>query len=297
MVLSDHLKLRPHHVVGDTQPDSPANNADAQDAARIDEAESQMRRALGLLGDAPRHRPEPLPEPSHRMAERFSGGQHRRRFVQDGDVPVTVLRRDLGHEVPAQRVANPVTTPTSNRLQRLEASLAAETAAREKAERLLADAHAVVRDLQTKIGHAELARTEAVETLRRERDTTAQLRHDLASWPARLSEANGRYEVAEKALTELREQLQEEQRARRAAEKAVKAAEADKANAEELTHRHIPANAEQEWTPPLPLPVVKRLSESASLSPAIRRRRAAQPSVAEQEPVKWWLNEKHAKRR
>ena len=48
--------------------------------------------------------------------------------------------------------------PTTSRLQRTEAALAAETIAREKAERSLSETQSVVRDLQTKIGHAELAK-------------------------------------------------------------------------------------------------------------------------------------------
>ncbi len=110
-------------------------------------------------------------DPPPRGPDRFNGGLHRRRFVQDGDVPVTVLRREPGHEAPVHRaVATPVAAPSSSRLQRTEAALAAETARREKAERALADLQAVLRDLQTKIGHAELTKTEAMAALKAERE-------------------------------------------------------------------------------------------------------------------------------
>ena len=123
-----------------------------------------MRRALGLLGDAPRHRADAdRPEQTGRTGGGFNGGLHRRRFVQDGDIPVTVLRRDPGLDAPANRIAPPVSVPSSSRLQRTEAALAAETAARDKAERALNEAYGVVKDLQTKIGHAELAKNEALE--------------------------------------------------------------------------------------------------------------------------------------
>ena len=129
-----------------------------------------------------------MDQPS-RLGERFNGGLHRRRFVQDGDIPVTVLRRDQGHEAPVHRGAAPAAAPTSSRLQRTEAALAAETAAREKAERSLAEAQSVVRDLQTKIGHAELAKNEAIETLRREREAWSQLRTESEAWETRLQDA------------------------------------------------------------------------------------------------------------
>jgi chromosome segregation ATPase len=171
--------------------------------------------------------------------------------------------------------------------------LAAETAAREKAERALAEAQAAIRDLQTKIGHAELARNEAVEALQREREIVEQLRQDATSWEDRLKHAAGQADAAEQALSAAQEQLQEEQRARRAAEKALRTAEAAREEAEQL------ANSMPEEEPaPEPTVPVRRMSETAAVSPAIRRRRAAQPSAVEQEPVKWWLTTKpSAKRR
>jgi chromosome segregation protein len=223
-----------------------------------------------------------------------SGGLHRRRFVQDGDVPVTVLRRDGGHDTLAQRPSHAGGGPTSSRLQRVEAALAAETAARERAERMLHEAHAVVRDLQTKIGHAELARNEAVNALQQEREAAAQLRRDAAACEARIGEAEARARAAEQALRAAQEQLQAESRLRLAAEKALTAAEAARNSGPNsgqaaMSFEDEPAQA---WSPP-----ARRLSESAAVSPAIRRRRAAQPAAAEQEPVKWWLTPTPGRRR
>jgi hypothetical protein len=295
MQLSENLKLRPDHLFDEHAsgrlrgPQSEANAADT----RADDEESQMRKALGLLGEPPRHRPEPeRTEPPHRATERFGGGGalHRRRFVQDGDVPVTILRRDGNHDTLAPRPNHTAGLPTSSRLQRVEATLAAETAARERAERLLNDAHAVVRDLQTKIGHAELARTEAVEALQREREASIQLRRDAAAWEVRIREAEARTRAAEQALSAVQEQLQAESRLRRDAERALKAAEAACSSVKPVMP--FEDEAAQTWSPP-----VRRLAESASVSPAIRRRRAAQPAGVEQEPVKWWLNSKSTRRR
>ncbi len=242
----------------------------------------------------------------------FNGGLHRRRFVQDGDVPVTVLRRDTGLDVPANRIAPPVTVPSSSRLQRTEAALAAETAARERAERSLAETYAVVRDLQTKIGHAELAKNEAVEALRRERESIGQTRSEAASLEARLQEARERAEFAEDALNECQDQLSGERHARKTAEKALRTAEAARDAAEQL----VRTLSEEE--PGLPRAGGRTGVEQPRYEPAYaearRGRAAAEPDAAavstrrqrpieavtpeaEPEPVKWWLNTKATPKR
>lgn len=294
--MSENFKLRTDPLVSDPQNDRKIrvdDTPEASEAARIDDAESQMRKALGLLGDAPRHRPESdRLEPSHRGTDRFGGGLHRRRFVQDGEVPVTVLRRDAAHDATVQRALPPVTPAATSRLQRIEVALATEMAAREKAERSLAEAQAIVRDLQTKIGHAELAHTEVSGALRREREVMAQFRQDAAAWEERLNAAVSQAQAAESALQGALEQLQEEQRARRAAEKALRSAEAAQESA-----RHLAKLPTAEPPAAVGLQPQRRVPENASISPAIRRRRAAEPSVTDQEPVKWWLTTKPGGRR
>ena len=299
IALSDNAKLRldPLAGLGPRASSNPAATAtnDAEPAPAVDEAESAMRRALGLLGESQRHRPDvERVEPAPRSTDRFgSSGLHRRRFVQDGDVPVTVLRRDGGQDAPANRLvpAATPTAPTSSRLQRTEAALAAETAARSLAERSLADAQAAVRDLQTKIGHAELAKNEAIDALRRDRDGMAGLRDQLQTATSDLSEAHQRIADMERQITHLEDQLAEERVARRNLEKSLRAAEAARDTAERL---------------------VQSLSEEADVAPAHRptdrpvvadapapRRRGRPPVVrqpvlpeleAEPEPVKWWLS-------
>lgn len=299
-----------------------------------DDAESQMRKALGLMGEASRSRAEPeRAETPHRLGlgDRFGGGGglHRRRFVQDGDVPVTVVRRDPGHD--SLRGAAPQgPLPTSSRLQRTEAALAAETAAREKAERALADAQSLARDLQTKIGHAELARSEAVEALRRERDAAVEARSGQEEWEAKLRGLEERVEHAEDEAQSLVDQLEEERRARKAAEKALRAVEAAgdaaamkvRALTQELaaaTKASAPAKrapaAPVASTPVASKPVVAkevaatpvvrpaapvarkgRTAEPvvAMASPAVRRHKLEHQDAADPEPVKWWLSTKAA---
>lgn len=248
-----------------------------------------MRKALGLLGDAPRHRTEPdRSEPQNRSSGStgaFGGGLHRRRFVQDGDVPVTVLRRDVAHDLAAHRAAPASAAPTSNRLQRAEAALAAETAMREKSERALSDSQNAVRDLQTKIGHAELARNEALDGLRRERDTATQARVALEVLKAELASAQDELEQAQKAFEESEHALEEERRARKAAEKAQKIAETAREEAERL----VRALSEIEATA-VPAKPVKPARLTAKATGDLFGAETPRRGATEPEPVKWWLN-------
>jgi hypothetical protein len=103
------------------------------DALPVDDTEAQMRRALGLYGVPRRPEAERAAAPmAPRHADRFSAGGQRRRFAQEGDVPVTVLhgRRDHLADAPV------------NRLEAAETVVATERAAREQAERALAEAQA-----------------------------------------------------------------------------------------------------------------------------------------------------------
>jgi hypothetical protein len=124
------------------------------------EAEKGMRRALGLDRVAPSQN-----RPSQHPVDR-----QKRRFVQDGEVPVVIAhgRRDHG-----MHSGDPLLTTgssPSNRIVIAEAAVKAEREARERAERSLAEAEAIIRDLRTKLGHATLALDEMRDTARRAKD-------------------------------------------------------------------------------------------------------------------------------
>jgi hypothetical protein len=186
----------------------------------MDDAEQAMRRALGLFGDASRPRPEgERTEQVPRPGGGFSPGLHRRRFVQDGEVPVTVVRRDT------QDAAHPgggQAAPTSSRLQRVEGALAGETARADRAERALHDTQAALQALQTKIGHNELAKNEALAASKRHGDEIVSLREELTAAAERLSEAESRAHAAEEELGAIRSELSEERRARKLAERLLR---------------------------------------------------------------------------
>lgn len=170
-----------------------------------------MRRALGLEGGAARPRTPDRHDPQQRQMERFVQGHngsghngsghngsghsgpghngHKRRFVQDGEVPVTVVssRRDGPAEMTPHR--GPSAGGGPSRLEAAEHALAHETSLRQQVERALAEAQATVHDLQTKLGHAELARVEAAEHLRREQETSGALRAELRACEERLRAA------------------------------------------------------------------------------------------------------------
>ena len=115
------------------------------DISEHDDTEAKVRRALGLDSVA-----SGQGHPTHtaRPVERFATDRPKSRFVQDGDVPVVMIRRDNGQHA-------------AIRLEAAEKALKTERHARETAERSLAEAQAAIRDLQTKLGHAVLVRDEA----------------------------------------------------------------------------------------------------------------------------------------
>lgn len=158
----------------------------AQDAAHLQQDEANMRRALGMLGGATRTQPS---GPVERRAPSFNNGGHggghsggpatrRHRFVQDGDVPVTVVRARGDHAADPLR---PPTTSPVNRLDALQENLAAETSARASAERALEEAQSSIRTLQTKLSHLELARDEAVALAHARAEEVAALSAEVAS--------------------------------------------------------------------------------------------------------------------
>ena len=230
---------------------SPERSAPPAAPGQADDTEARMRKALGL-DDVTLHL-KPAPERGgHRLAEHSAVG-HRRRFVQDGDIPVTMMRRD------------PVAEPSFNRRQQAEAQLAAETAARAQAERALAKAQSQARDLQTKFGHTELAKTEALEAMRQQRETITDLRGKAAQQAALWREAEERVWQAEQTVAGLQDRLEKERTARKAAEKALRLAEEARGAAERLARDLAKAP-----------PVHRGQSAKADTKPAPK-------------PVKWWL--------
>ncbi len=137
-----------------------ADDVTSPGTLHLRETEEKMRRALGLSGQSAQQPHRTAPD-MHRQ---------KRRFVADGEVPVTVL-------------------PGSGRRHEAEDAnrLDAERQARETAERALAEAHATLRDLQTRLKHAEMALSEAQATVVAERSRADQAGAALQEAEARLA--------------------------------------------------------------------------------------------------------------
>ena len=127
----------------------------SNDETRLRATETQMRRALGL--QSTRARPgDGAPPPGPTGARRLA-----RRFVRDGEVAVSVVARDAA--------------AGTNRWDAAWQALEAQTAAREQAERQLVAAQETIRELQTQLAHARLARNEAVQSAAEEKQASEQV--------------------------------------------------------------------------------------------------------------------------
>lgn len=253
----------------------------------MDDAEAQMRRALGLNGTLrPRQDPE-RSDTQPRVQDRFNPA-HRRRFVQDGDVPVAYVRRDAPQPELTARQPVPA-APANAKLQRLEAQLATETAARQQAERGFNEAQSALRDLRTKLGYADLARNEAVEALRRERESQQARMAALQEQIAQLPDLEAQVKSLTREVAALQTQLHDEKAERKAAEKALRAAE----DARETAERLVRVLSEEEAEGAGVTTLASRRTAKAAVKPAAR----VVEDEQEPEPVKWWLSGPTAKRR
>ncbi len=223
-----------------------------------------MRRALGLTGvptgrAAQPQLEQPRPPSPGRPPVQTSTGRPRHRFVPDGAVPVTVINRHRGGDADAP-------TPGHGAIG---AALQDERAARERAERSLQEALATIRDLQTKLGHAELACRETSGTAEAARAAADALRAEYQERELRWHEGLG----AERAARLLAEAtLAEATRAREPAQRTRVSA--------------LAAQPAPDLQDASPAPVAKVPGK-----PAAKRtpKSAAEPRQREPQPVKWWL--------
>ena len=162
------------------------------DDFRLRDAEAQMRRALGLdQNSAPApERTQPAPSPADHFA-------HRRKFVRDGQVPVTVIRPSSGEG--------------KDQLEAARNAMRSLAAAKERAERLLAEAQTAVTHLQTKLGHERLARDEASARADTDRGSFEQslqsVRADLAAERSARERAEQGLRDAQATISGLTEKL------------------------------------------------------------------------------------------
>jgi hypothetical protein len=247
---------------------SPKINLD-QPSEAIDAAEARMRLALGLdtrpgsngQSKSGAGHAAPPPPSSHETA------RPRRRFAQDGDVPVVMLSRGRDGE-----------TGGEGRFAALTAELREEKAARSRADRALDEATLSIQSLKTKLAHLEIA---CEEKLRDERAASDQIdarraaeQEARAKAETRAAETALALAIAERRITEL--------------EAATAAAAASRPAADLFG----------EPAAPKPRRAARRKS-AESLLEAEPEQRAAEETpaeYAEDQPVEWWLPSFRAQR-
>ena len=214
-----------------------------------------MRRALGLGSDAPSQasdRPTPQAPPT--------AHPQKRRFVRDGDVPVTVVHRDHRHD----------DLTGGNQLEQARQAIRSQATARERAERLLEEAQARIRDLETKLAHERLARDEAVQRVAAEKQALEQAAQTARDELATEQEAVGRANAALAAAVEAREQSEQRLRDVLRAKQAEASAKTA-ANSPRITRR-----------------AKKPAEDAGTLRAANQDREPTEPEPDDSTVVEWW---------
>jgi hypothetical protein len=157
-----------------------------------DSTEARMRLALGL-GTRPANSGQPSATSGPTPASHDSVRQ-RRRFAQDGDVPVVILHRGRDSDAGGE-----------NKLAALTADLREERAARLKSDRALDEANLLIQSLKTKLKHAEMTLD---EKLRHESEARAQVDALLVTEREARQQAETRAAEAALALSMLERKIE-----------------------------------------------------------------------------------------
>ena len=218
-----------------------------------------MRRALGLHNTTPMQAATIPPTTSP-----GASSPQRRRFVRDGEVPVSLLHRDRDGGA------------GTNKLDATRPALREQVEARERAEHLLQEAEATVRDLQTKLAHERIAHEEAVCRM------------------------EGEMQVVEPALQRVQDELAAERGCRQKAEQERDDAITARQEAEERLLELLAAQDAQKAShaPPRPTHDPQTTGRPRKTMPATeqfagveQRRQRGRPAKAdhpEGEIVEWW---------
>ena len=214
----------------------------SNDETRLRATETQMRRALGL---------QPTSRQPGAVARTSNlGGPHRpaRRFVRDGEVAVSVVHHDAAAGI--------------NQLEAARQAVQSQTTARDQAERRLAAAQETIRELQTQLAHARLARDEVTQRAEDEKQAAQQA---LASLQAELLAVRGTLQLTERRVQQLQARPTTEPPGRKAG------------TTQDRMAGNLPERAEETM---------------ATEQPAPARRRGRPRKLVELEPesdfVEWW---------
>jgi hypothetical protein len=244
-----------------------------------------MRLALGL-GTRPAHSGQPSPTSSQVPASHDSVRQ-RRRFAQDGDVPVVILHRGRDSDAGGE-----------NKLAALTADLREERAARAKCERALEEANGAISSLMTKLKHAEMTLEEKVN---KESEARAQWDAILVVEREARQQAETKAAEAVLALSLLERKIETAQKQTAVKAAAVEAeapapaqdlfGELDDTSASPAGPKRRASktiSSPREQSPPL------REQSTIAAAPkrgkALERAKAPEPADDEEDkPIEWWL--------
>jgi hypothetical protein len=251
----------------------PAMDNSPPDDSRLDEAEAKMRRALGLGGHS-----TPPPERPHSASQPADHFHRRGKFVRDGEVQVEIVHR-------SQHQSN----GDGNPLDAARQSIRALAAEKERIERLLSDAQATIKDLQTKLGHERLAKDEAVAGVEANRKAVEQTLQTVRS---ELTAEKIAHERSERALRESQSAITnltgELHLARQSLATVRAELAAERQRAKEPVRKPLPA-------PPTAVPAGGDQAVPAARRPRGRPRKATIAVTVEQtvrkpreKPVRWW---------
>ncbi len=220
-----------------------------------------MRLALGL-GTRPSSPAQASPAPNSPPAH--DSNRQRRRFAQDGDVPVVMLHRGRDGESGGE-----------NKLATLSAELRDERAARLRSDRALEEANLVVQSLKTKLKHAEMTME---ERLRGESEARAQVDALLLTEREARQQAETKAAEATLALSLL------ERKAEVPAKLVAATATSDLFG--EAVEPSIPAPKRRQGRKP-----------AVEAEPAAAAPEAADEEDEEDKPIEWWLPSFRASRK
>ncbi len=247
------------------------------DDARPGSAEANMRRALGLHGDTPRQSTT-----DHSTSANQGLHPQRRRFVRDGDVPVTVIHRDHRQE----------DSSSTNQLDAARQAIRSQASAREHAERALAEAQNSMRALQTMLAHERLAKDEVNLRADADRQALQSVQAELVAERAQrdrlersLGDSEATIQDLQAKVRDLRAELAAESQARR------KAAEIERDVAEAV----VPVRR--------PVGRPRKIAVETAIEPPAKARKLKGPAKLPRaarlpagEPIKWWLTGSESER-
>ena len=204
-------------------------------------------------------------------------------------MPVTVVNR-RPHDGPAPSGRSGVSDP----------ALASERAGRERAERALAEALAVIRDLRTKQAHADLTWQEAAASATRAAAVAEAMRVEAQTQAARLRDDLAAEQAAYARAERERDAAHAELRTLQAATKRVNAVATRRSTAQRAVPRAWIDSVSGDDAPETaldPAPVEQGVfgadqdaTVQQTMIPAEKLKRVRKTTRAsEPQPVKWWI--------